>query len=786
MYSIDRHIESDTKFSRGMWETRGGVSINWASESYKTVVKDDSVYSMAATRKLYGRGDTLNSATISLKLTSPHEDIIGLETYHHLSKYLNNKEPKFEKTEMAAKISTTESDESASLASGDISAKLTKKPFNVDFKSGDKLLTKLGFRSLGHVKDSRVNRNYITTQLHLSVGEKLYGLGERFGNFLKNGQRVEMWNEDGGTSSEWTYKNVPFYMSSRGYGVFVDSPSSVVFELQSERTTRVNISVPGEGARIYIINGKTPKDVLYNYAKLTGFPALPPAWTFGLWLTTSFTTSYDIDTVSSFLKGMKDREIPLRTFHFDCFWMKGFQWSDFEFDEEFFPDAKSMLAKLKKDFGIKVCVWINTYIAQESALFKEADSKGFLIQNTDGSLYQTDLWQAGMGIVDFTNPDAWKWYQDKLSALIDLGVDSFKTDFGERIPVKDVKFHSGEDPIAMHNYYTYLYNKCVFEILEKKLGKNEACLFARSATAGCQQFPVHWGGDCESSFEAMAETLRGGLSLTLSGFGFWSHDIGGFEGSPDASVYKRWCAFGLMSSHSRLHGSGSYRVPWNFDDEASVVLKKFTDLKISLMPYIFAKAIEAHKRGTPLMRAMLLEFPEDNTAITCDTQFMVGDSLLVAPVFNAEGDVTYYVPSGKWYGYLDGKIRESTDGKHFTEKHDFKSLPLLVRPNSAFAVAGPNTKIDTPDYDYVKDFTINVFELLEDTTVSLPDIKKAGEFNGEVSITKTEKGLKVSSSGKVRDFYVKVLGQKVENSGEEDEFGITLVKISGKAEILYK
>lgn len=796
-YAIDRHVASDTRFTRGMWELKDGVKINWAAEGFKTTTDKDSIYTLFSTKPLRNRGDQLNCATISTKLTSPSEGVIGLETYHHLSKYLNNKEPKYPLniTGDSKIVSTKQIDEnSASLTSaGDVSATVTKKFFGMEFKNNDKMLTKLGFRSLGHVADSRFPKQeltsnrastYITTQLHLSVGEKLYGLGERFGPFLKNGQRVEMWNEDGGTSSEWTYKNIPFYMSNRGYGVFVDTPSNVVFELQSERTTRVNITVPGEGARIYIINGPDPKTILERYAKLTGFPALPPAWTFGLWLTTSFTTSYDIETVSSFLQGMKDREIPLRTFHFDCFWMKGFQWCDFEFDPEFFPDAKAMLAKLKKDFGIKTCVWINTYIGQESPLFKECLDNGYFIKHKDGSAYQCDLWQAGMGIVDFTNPGAWKWYQDKLAHLIDLGVDSFKTDFGERIPVKDVVYHDGSDPVAMHNYYTYLYNKCTFEILEKKLGKNEACLFARSATAGTQQFPVHWGGDCESSFEAMSESLRGGLSLTLSGFGYWSHDIGGFEGSPDAAVYKRWCAFGLMSSHSRLHGSGSYRVPWNFDDEASVVLKKFTDLKISLMPYIYNKAIEAHKKATPVMRAMLLEFPEDDIATSVDTQFMLGDSLLVAPVFSEEGDVKFYVPKGKWYGYIDGKTRETVDGKYFYEKHDFKSMPILVRPDSAFISAGPTVKIAEPDYEYNKDFMVNIYEVEGEKTIQIPDINKLGEFNAEVTVKKTATGYDVSASGKTsKTYFVKVLGADVKNSGSKDEFGNTIVEVSGKASI---
>ncbi len=239
---------------------------------------------------------------------------------------------------------------------------------------------------------------------------------------------------------------------------------------------------------------------------------------------------------------------------------------------------------------------------------------GYLLKKPNGDVWQTDKWQAGMGIVDFTNPAARQWYGDKLRALIDMGADCFKSDFGERIPT-DVVYWDGSDPTKMHNYYSYLYNKTVFDVLEERRGEGDAILFARSATAGGQRFPVHWGGDCESNFQLMAESLRGGLSLGLSGFGFWSHDMGGFEGTPPVAVYKRWLAFGLLSSHSRLHGNQSYRVPWLFDEEAVDVLRNFTKLKSCLMPYLFARALEAKEKGTPLMRAMMLEFPRTQHVI---------------------------------------------------------------------------------------------------------------------------------------------------------------------------
>jgi alpha-D-xyloside xylohydrolase len=389
--------------------------------------------------------------------------------------------------------------------------------------------------------------------------------------------------------------------------------------------------------------------------------------------------------------------------------MKEFHWCNFEWDERCFPDPAAMLARLKAR-GLRICVWINPYIAQRSALFDEGMANGYLVKRADDSVWQWDLWQAGMGLVDFTNPDAARWFKGKLSALIDMGVDTFKTDFGERIPT-DVVWHDGSDPIKMHNYYTQLYNQAVFDILEERLGVGEAAVFARSATAGGQKYPVHWGGDSTATFESMAESLRGGLSLGLSGFGFWSHDIGGFEQTASADVYKRWCAFGLLSSHSRLHGSSSYRVPWLFDEDpasgedAVQVLKHFTKLKCRLMPYLFGAAIQAHQQGTPVLRAMLVEFPDDPGCDTLDRQYMLGDSLLVAPVFSPDGWVSYYLPAGRWTNYLTGAKVEG--GRWVRECHGFNSLPLMVRPNTVLPVGANEQR---PDYDFADGITYQVFE----------------------------------------------------------------------------
>ena len=408
---------------------------------------------------------------------------------------------------------------------------------------------------------------------------------------------------------------------------------------------------------------------------------------------------------------MAKRNLPLHVFHFDCFWMKELHWCNFEWDKRVFPDPKAMLKRLKSR-GLHICVWINPYIAQRSRLFDEGMKGGYLLKRPDGSVWQWDNWQPGMAYVDFTNPKACKWFADKLRELVDMGVDCFKTDFGELIPT-DVVYFDGSDPVKMHNYYTYLYNKTVFGVLEEKFGKGEAIVFARSATVGGQKFPVHWGGDSTATFESMAESLRGGLSLCLSGFGFWSHDIGGFEQTASADVYKRWCAFGLLSSHSRLHGNSSYRVPWLFDEEAVDVLRFFTNLKCRLMPYIFSKACEAHEEGIPVMRAMFLEFPDDPGCDTLDRQYMLGNSLLVAPVFTPNRMVDYYLPEGRWTNFFTGKIVEG--GRWLREKHNYLSLPLMVRPNTVIPV-GANEK--RPDYDYTDGVTFHIFELENGETVS--------------------------------------------------------------------
>ncbi|MCM1307350.1 MAG: alpha-xylosidase [Butyrivibrio sp.] len=713
------------KFSNGCWLQKEGVECFSPQEVYYSKVKERKVTLCAPTYRVANRGCTLGGINLTITVTSPMPGVLRVQTAHFLGE--DRKSPEFELNLGGGEILEVEdSDGRISITSGSLTLDIDKLPFCMTYRSGDRIITKSSGKDLALIKTDRrglpydrgdSKDTYIRQQLSIGVGELIYGLGERFTPFAKNGQSVEIWNADGGTSTEQSYKNIPFFISNKGYGVLVNHPERVEFEIGTETVTKTEFSVPSGYLDYFLFDGPSMKDVLVKYTDLSGKPALPAPWTFGLWLSTSFTTNYDEATVMSFADGMLERGIPLRTFHFDAFWMKEFHWCDFVWDDRIFPDAKGMLRRMKEK-GLNICVWINPYVGQEASIFKEGCERGYFIKRKNGDVWQWDMWQPGMAIVDFTNPFARTWFQDKLEALLDMGVDCFKTDFGERIPTEDVMYFDGSDPVKMHNYYTYIYNKTVYELLVRKRGRDEAVLFARSATVGGQKFPVHWGGDCWSDYESMEESLRGGLSLCMSGFGFWSHDIGGFEHTSTPDVYKRWAAFGLLSTHSRLHGSQSYRVPWVYDEEAVDVVRKFTRLKSALMPYLYRNAIYTSQTGIPMMRSMVLEFPEERGAAYLDKQYMLGDSLLVAPIFNDRGEASFYLPEGIWTDFLTGRVYEG--GKWYAETVDYLHIPLLARENSIIAV---NPDAFGPEYDYSENLVFCVMGLTDtaETTVYAMD-----------------------------------------------------------------
>ncbi|GAA3612700.1 alpha-xylosidase [Secundilactobacillus similis DSM 23365 = JCM 2765] len=729
------------KFTDGYWLDRPQYEIQSPKEVYEFDKTDDKLTLYAPFKYINERGDQLNLGMSTIELTSPMEGVIGVKLIH-FDQEQNGPSYQLENEQPNIDIKTTDSE--VSLTSGSLTVKAPYKGhFELDFLHDGKTITKSMEKAEGVILDKSTGKHYMREQLSMGVDELIYGLGERFGSLVKNGQTVDVVNKDGGTGSEQAYKNIPFYLSSEGYGVFVNQPETVSFEVASENVDRTQFSIEGESLQYFVIDGPTPKEVLNKYTRLTGKVSLPPAWSFGLWLSTSFTTDYSEETVLKFIDGMAERNIPLDVFHFDCYWQKGFEWCTLLWDRDQFPDPEGLIKKIH-DRGIKVCVWINPYIAQKSVLFKEGRDNGYFIKRKNGTVWQWDLWQAGNGFVDFTNPDAVKWYQSKLKALLDMGVDCFKTDFGERIPVDDAVFFDGSDPKREHNYYTYQYNETVFSLIQQEKGADQATVFARSATAGSQKFPVHWGGDCLSRYKSMADSLRGGLSFLLSGFGFWAHDISGFEEQATPDLYKRWTQFGLLSSHSRYHGSGQYKVPWVFDEEAVDNTRKFVDLKLSLMPYLFDEAVNTSETGTPLMRPLFLEYANDRNTYHLEQQYMLGSKLLVAPIFNAEGDVRYYLPAGRWTNILTEKTYDVATGEWFSENYDMLTLPVLARENSIL-LRNPNAK--HAQYDYTDAPDINIYELADGATATTRVVDQKGKAAGNVSATRQGNTVTVKADG---------------------------------------
>lgn len=787
------------KFTEGYWEKNERANASYVVQVDSVEPIENGIRILTVFKAVHSRANQLDNGMMELVFNGCDKEVIKAE-YIHFKGY-DSKEPRFHLRHSQSKDDSflERSEEEVVWKWGRLSVRVGLREFYIRFEKDGKLITEQSSKNIGYMRYNRGYSTkfpgrdymvengtpYILSELLLTAGTNVYGLGERFTAFVKNGQTVECWNEDGGTASQVSYKNIPFYVTDRNYGVLVDHSLPVSFEIASEKVEYVGVSVEGESLRYYLIAGENMKEVLMRYTKLTGRPALLPAWSFGLWLSTSFTTEYQEETAMSFVKGMEERKLPLEVFHFDCFWMKAFHWCDFEWNPDIFPCPEKMLERYHQK-GLKVCVWINPYISQNSKLFSEGKEYGYFLMRKDGlGIRQMDNWQPGMAIVDFTNPAAVVWYQEKLKKLLDMGVDCFKTDFGERIPI-DVSYYDGSNPYGMHNYYTFLYNKAVFELLKREKGENEAVLFARSATVGSQQFPVHWGGDCTGTFESMAESLRGGLSLALSGFSYWSHDIGGFEETAKPSVYKRWLQFGLLSTHSRLHGSKSYRVPWMFGEEAVEVCREFTQLKINLMPYLYAQAVDAHNTGIPIMRPMILEYQMDPAVRYLDQQYMLGKSILVAPIFNEEGRGEYYLPDGTWSHLLSGE--EKQGGRWYTETYDFHSLPVYVAENTLLAIGNGQM---SASYHYPEAVQIRIYSLKTDQEISCIVPDEYGRDALWINAVRKQNKLILESHGEnQRMSYCLVNCHKIKSidggTYENKENGIEIYPNKGKIEVIWE
>ncbi len=526
----------------------------------------------------------------------------------------------------------------------------------------------------------------MTISFHALPGERFAGTGERFLRMDLSGQSFQLKNQDAqGVNNRRAYKNIPFFLSSRMTGVFMHTSAYSKISLAGHSTRSVQLLTEEPVMDLFLIGGETPEEILFGYRQLTGFPAMPPLWSFGTWM--SRMSYFSAEEVNTICRRLRKEEIPCDVIHIDTGWFRKDWLCEWKFNRERFPDPAGFIRQLK-DWGFRVSLWQMPYIAADAEQHDEA------LQNRYMCILKKDVKQRGSnfsaldyaGTIDFTNPEAVGWYQGLLRSLLSMGVACIKTDFGEEIHM-DAEYHAME-PELLNNLYALLYQRAAFEVTREVTGGG--IIWARAAWAGCQRYPLHWGGDAACSWDGMAGTLRGGLHLGLSGFGFWSHDVPGFHGVPDFmnstipdDLYLRWTQFGVFTSHLRYHGT-SKREPWEFPGVAHSV-RLWLKLRYALIPYILVQSLKVTRSGFPLLRAMIFHHPDDPVCWHIDDQYFFGDDFLVAPVMNSSDRRTVYIPRGTWVNLFSGKrIRGSRWLKNYYCPPE--EMPVWVRHGASVPV----------------------------------------------------------------------------------------------------
>ena len=626
-------------------------------------------------------------------------------------------------------------------------------PYDVDG------LNRLFILPLGYVRGPGGKISCVTESFHLRPDEHLYGLGEKFTRLDKVGQRITSWALDAlGAASERAYKNVPLIISSGGYGLFINTGRRCVFELGTESCESYSIQVDGPYLDLFMMAGSTPAEVIEAYASLTGYAPVPPKWSFGLWL--SGCGIYRDDAgIRSLMQGVDQHDIPCDVIHIDPWWMRWRKYADLQWDTNTFPDPDTLISDLHAR-GLRLALWQHPYISIKSERFEEGRQKGYFALRPDGEVYVIDYglslstlpggvtavadekssWNARVAIIDLTLPEAVEWYKSLMYSVLRQGADVFKTDFGEDIPL-DARFANGLTGAEMHNLYPLYYNRVVFEATQEI--KGSGIVWSRSGWAGSQRYPTCWSGDPACSWDSLAFTLRGGLSLGMSGNPFWSHDVGGYRGHPNEKLYIRWAQLGMFCSHTRCHGE-TQREPWSFGDQALQVFRQYARLRYRLFPYIYSCAHEANRTGMPVLRAMPLAFPDDPNCHGKDLQYMFGPWLLVAPILDDSDQRSVYLPPGLWVDYWTGQVFEGSHNINVNAPLD--RIPLFVRSGAVIPMMEAANRIPSQQisplildiYPSQKIF----YEFLED--------EGATEIQGELK----ETGLDISWAGPVERKFI--------------------------------
>ena len=534
------------------------------------------------------------------------------------------------------------------------------------------------------IKRGSDNSRSIAPVFSLAPGERIYGCGESFTSLNKVGQKVHLFVTDPqGPETDGQYKPVPFYFSNRGYGIFMHTSAPVTCDFGASYIGAQRLFMADEQMDFFVFFG-SPKDILYEYTEITGKSPMLPLWTFGTWMSriTYFSQAEGLDIAHQ----LRAHKIPSDVIHFDTGWF-GTDWQcDYEFAHDRFPDPVGMLKQLKND-GFHTCLWQLPYFTPKNRFFSEIIQQGLHVRNADGGMPVEDA------ILDFSNPQTVAWYQQKIAGLLRQGVSTIKCDFGEAAPYNGF-YHSGRGGLYEHNLYPLRYNKALWEVVERE-HPDEGVIWARSAWAGSQRYALHWGGDAATNNIGMLGDLRGGLSFGLSGFSFWSHDMGGFVTASPEDIYRRWLPFGFLSSHTRAHGAPPTE-PWLISESFTKAFRDCAEMKYKLMPYVYAQAKDCSERGLPMVRALLVEFPDDPGAWLVEDEYMFGSQMLVAPLLESGNSRTVYLPRGQWIDYQTGKVYAS--GYQTIEAGSIPAI-ILVRDGSVIPHAPLAQRTDQIRWD---------------------------------------------------------------------------------------
>lgn len=544
------------------------------------------------------------------------------------------------------------------------------------------------------------DERFLGQSFHMAPREDFYGFGEQFTHFNKKGLVTEIWNVDpANTASFLSYKNIPFFLSTQGYGFLLNSSRRALFDMGSRTTAAWNVRVQGDELDYYLLFGARPQRILQRYYQLTGQPTLPPAWSFGLWMS-KLGAYTDQEAVLAAARRFRERGMPLDVLHIDPPWLQDNQTlvCTYQWDNDAFPNPQAMMQELAEQH-IKLSLWIAPYVPIGCALYHEGLEAGYFVKDREGHTLinqgPMNWWSKPFAYIDFTNEAAAAWFRAKLTPLLQSGVTLFKTDLGELGPVEAL-YSNGMDGREGHNFYALAYQKVVFEASREVRGA-DAMIWCRSAFIGSQQYPVHWAGDVLCDYEHMAGQLRALLGAGMSGFPFFSHDIGGFVGDPTPDLFARWFQFGMFSSHARIHGSAR-REPWDYGEEIAALCQEYLQLRYSLLPHIYSAAVESCKTGEPICKALVLDYSDDPTVRNLDDEYLFCDDFLVAPMFQAEGERKIYLPAGDWIDYW---THERVAGERWiTRFYPLERLPLFVKAGSMLLKTEPGVSIEQhPTWD---------------------------------------------------------------------------------------